>query len=78
MEQECYSAALFADAEEFMDSLDSLLAEVEVRRCITVNIARAVLGSRPALAAQGDVDLTYFAFALLQVKNVNAVPPLPR
>ena len=61
-----------------MDSLDSLLAEVEVRRCITVNIARAALGSRPALAAQGDVDLTYFAFALLQVKNVNAVPPLPR
>lgn len=62
-----------------MDSLDSLLAEVEVRRYITVNIARAAaLGSRPALAAQGDVDLTYFAFALLQVKNVNAVPPLPR
>ena len=65
-----------------MDSLDSLLAEVEVRRYITVNIARAVLDSRPAgtcgTRRSGDVDLTYFAFALLQVKNVNAVPPLPR
>ena len=45
----------FADAEECMDSLDSLLAEVEVRRYTTVNIARAALGSRPALAAQGGI-----------------------
>ena len=37
-------------------------------------VARTALGSRPALAAQRDVDLTYFAFALMQVKNVNAAP----